>query len=216
MPRLRVSLRELLVVLVAVALGLAGLLSGGVAAAIVTAAAWLAVPTAAIVIGFAPRRSLRVAAWGFLIPVVCYGLTLFTVQATHVLRGGQLRDEFTSMGGMLPSSRLVGWCHRRVVRTTYTDTATGQPLPRDEVGTYDFPSADARAGGGGALILRSVDWQESPSQAEFMVLGHSLVAAILGYLGGKLALALHRGRGRRPAPPAADGPWPEEPDRPRG
>jgi hypothetical protein len=177
--RLQFSLCELLLIVVFSGLVLASLSIGGLVASI-TVFLTIVFAMRMAIVAFVGRGAPQAFAIGFLIPVISYAAVLQAI-------GDSELDPYE---GRLPTSMLLMPVFQVMAKQTWTNTMTGEPVP-----DYD-PADDLDAVGvagpfGGSAVALS----ESPERAIFMVVGHVLFAAILGYAGAKFAVGVN---GRQP------------------
>jgi hypothetical protein len=165
------SLRELLLLILSAGVAVATLRAGGILAPATIMLMMLATMCSGIV-AFVGRCRLRAAAMGFLVPVAMY---------SAIVWASGLR-ELDPYDGRLPTSRSLAPLFEALATRTWRDAITGEIDP-----DYD-PAIVLRGGFGGGppMVLH-----ESPDRSSFMVLGHVLVAACLGYIGSKFAVGVH-------------------------
>ncbi len=183
---LRLSLRELLVLVAFVALAIVSLkYASDVWLAIVLAVTMLAFFVALIVaaVDRGPRQAFAI---GFALTMAGYWLIVMTGTKT-VANVGSMNIEFDHMQGRLPTTRLLRYMHAAVEHGGYYDYSTGKEVPN-----YD-PAERANTGGGfgGAT---SIGYREVPGREVFMPVGHCWWGLLLGYLGGLFAGFVYRRR----------------------
>ncbi|GIW55618.1 MAG: hypothetical protein KatS3mg082_2022 [Nitrospiraceae bacterium] len=178
---MRISLREIMILVFGFALALAGLTAGGWVASFAIALV-LVLTTAMAIVALVGQGRWVVFAKGFLIAFLFYA-------APHIYVGSSELDPY----GKLPSTRLWGPVYERLVRRQYFDIRTGEPLP------YYDPTENPASAPGVFGISANITARESPDRATFMLLAHAVAAVVFAYCGGKFALWIHdRGlRGHR-------------------
>ncbi len=185
----QLTIREFLLLVVFVAVGVAGLTTGGLFASLVIGVA-IVVTTAIAIVAFVGRNRLRFWAIGFLIPVIVYASTVLAVGSS----------ELDPYGGKLPTTKLLQPLFELVVKREYVNLITGDLVP-----DYD-PATNAGSGGGGFAGSPISMSLETPDRTTFFSLGHVLLAMICGYAGAKFAVWIDRGQSteRRPLEPPAE------------
>jgi hypothetical protein len=174
----QLTLRELLLGIVLLGLGCAGLVAGGVTAAIFLGVA-LIVTIAFAIVGFVGRDEPRAAAIGFLVPVIVYAASIYAVGSSEL-------DPY----GNLPTTKLIRPAHGLIVRQEWINAMTGEPLP-------DYDPTTAQSAGGSVPGMPTfggapVGLKETPDRTTFMSVAHSLLAMLLAYAGSKFAVYVHR------------------------
>jgi hypothetical protein len=170
------SLRELLLVVLFAGLGLGSLRTGGLVASITVFLAIVLTMCLAIV-AFVGRERPQAFAIGCLIPVIVYAAT--------VRAAGQ--SELDPYEAKLPTSRLLLPIFRVMAKQSWANTMTGEVVPDYNPATDPDPVGVGGPFGGSLMAL-----SESPDRPTFMLIGHILIAMMLGYAGAKLAVAVHR------------------------
>jgi hypothetical protein len=178
------SLRELFAIVLFFAMGLAALKTGGVLAGLILIVAGL-LSMAMAIVAFVGIGAPKAYAVGFILPV--------TIYAVCVAIGGQ--NELDPYDAKLPTAHMLRYAHQKLVTKAYIDPVTGKVIP-------DFdPAAQARSstitggmmgmsGFGPGIIGPSL--LETPDRPTFMLLAHTLLALILGWLGAKFAMRVYR------------------------
>jgi hypothetical protein len=166
--RFQLSVRELMLVVFIVGLGLAGLSMGGWIASITMLFLMMSV-TALTIAAFVGHGELRCFAIGFVISWIAYVVP-------HALVGSSELDPY----GKLATTRLWLPVYERLVRREFVDFQTGKVIPN-----YDPANPPKGMGGMGMGGMK-----EAPDRAEFMMLAHALFAAAFAYAGGKFAVWL--------------------------
>ena len=156
------SLRELFVALLYIAVGLSALRLGGIFAAVVITASALVLMATAI-LGIIGTGVSRAGAVGFMTPATSYWVML-------LVAGPQ---EYDPNGAYLPLSRLVGAFHN--LMAAQTNSYAG-------MGLY---------GGGMSMGTLSMYPVVPLDVWTFMVLGHCVIAAILGFFGRQFAKSIY-------------------------
>ena len=169
----RFTLRELMLVVLFAALGIAGLSAGGVLASIAVGIA-IVVTMGSAIVAFVGRDELRAYAIGFLVPVLSYAAIVLSIG----------KSELDPYDGHLPMTRLMRPAFELVVETTYVDAFTGEPVP-DYDPAIDQNPMSGLGMGGGPLV------SESPDRRTFTSLAHVLFAMLFGYCGAKFAVWVH-------------------------
>jgi len=205
---IRVSLRELLALFAALAIGCASLrYVNAWWQGVVISLAFAAV-IAAIVFALVDRGRRRAFAIGFLGGCLGYGAlvlnsrTVFSDQAFN----NEMNDLYF---GRLPTTEALWLFYNSVVQSMWTSLTT-----HEMVAEQDLPSnAEKISGFGGGGFRgtpnsqtsapiganRFVRYGESPPLRPFMLLGHMLWALLLGYVGGKFAQFVYARRMREPS-----------------
>jgi hypothetical protein len=174
----QISIRELMILILFAAVGLGGLLTGGLlASAVIGVSAFLT--TSIAIVAFVGHREIRVKAIGFLIPVIAYELTVLSLGAS----------EFAPYTGRLPTTKFLQPVHRLMVRTAWIDMTTGKVVPDYNPATDPSRNAGGAGGLGGMGGMMTV--LETPDRAAFMSLAHVLLGKMFGYIGAKFAVYVH-------------------------
>lgn len=175
------TIRELMSVVLFAAVGIAGLTTGGVVASAIVGLAIVATTCFAIV-AFVGREQLRSFAIGFVIPVIAYAATVLSIGIT----------ELDPYAGKLPTTQLLRPAFQLIVRKSWVNMFTGQPVPN-----YN-PATAPSSGGGGFGGTPPIGLVETPDRTTFMSLAHAILAMIFGYAGAKFALWIHRRQSPEP------------------
>ncbi len=170
----QVTLRELMLGVLFIGLGCAGLLTGGVMASIFLGGAFI------VTIGFAivalvGRDELRATAIGFLVPVIAYAASIIAVGSPEL-------DPY----GNLPTTKLIRPAFELIVRQEWINPTTGQPMP-----AYD-PTTAPMGPSGPTFNGLPVHIRETPDRTAFMSVAHALLAMLFGYAGSKFAVFVYR------------------------
>lgn len=168
------TIRELMLIVLSVAIATASLISGGIFASAVIGISSMASVCLAIV-AFVGHGRARVGSIGFLIPVLAY--------ASAVNVAGD--SEMQLSNGVLPTTQLLWPAYRAIVRVNYTDPFTGETLPEDNARVVQQNSG-AFGGMGGVMV------HETPVRESFASLAHVLFAMLFGYIGSKFAIWINR------------------------
>jgi hypothetical protein len=174
--------RELMLGILIIGLGCAGLLAGGVMAAVFLGGAMIVAMGFAIV-ALVGRDELRAAAIGFLVPVVGYAASIYAVGSSEM-------DPY----GNLPTTKLIQPAFHAIVRVEWINVMTGEPMP-----DYDPTKASSDPGSIGGLPTfagATVGAKETPERTTFMSVAHTFLAMVFGYVGMKFAGYVYRRQGR--------------------
>lgn len=167
--RLRFPLFEILGLIFALGFGLAALRTGGALASLVLLAG-MALCFAAAIAALLGRDRVRTFSIGFLIAAGGYGATFYFVG----------ENELHPYSGRLPTSQLFRPLRKAMTTVTYELRSTGQVVSEERV-RKAFP-ADRN----------NIETVETPGPEEFLSVAHLLVGLLLGYAGGKFALAVRK------------------------
>ncbi len=165
------SLRELLVLTVFAALGLAALKFTGVAGGVLQAVSAL-VLMGLLIVACVDRGRRQAFAIGFVVPVVVYTIMLSL--------GGSKEQNFR--WSRMFTTKLTGVAFESMVIRTFLNSDTGEILPEENFRNYTP---------GGFGIGSSVNVHESIDRGEFLLSGHILWGMLFGYLGGKFAVFVY-------------------------
>jgi len=168
------TIRELMLIVLSVAVAIAGLRSGGILASLVIGVSAITTVCIAIV-AFVGHRRARVSSIGFLIPVLAYAMVVNVAGDSEI----QLSK------GVLPTTQLLWPAYKAIVRVNYSDQFTGQFLPDDDIRIVQRNSQTI-GGMGGVMV------HEMPVRESFASLAHLLFAMLFGYVGSKFALWVNR------------------------
>ncbi|HEV7280111.1 MAG TPA: hypothetical protein VGN57_07865 [Pirellulaceae bacterium] len=170
----RISIVELLLLILVPGLGIAAIRAGGVAVtiALLVGMMWFIVMAVAASFG---RDGLRRFAGGFVVAGAIYGGLVFYFGPTEL-----------DLDGRLPTTQALKPLNESMTTTMYTNMVTHKSITEAEV------KAIRRSPTGGPAVEVTL-W---PDRAEFMAVSHLLIGLLIGYLGGKLAVAI--GRSSRP------------------
>lgn len=191
----RFSLRELLGLCLLSGLGLSALTIGGLFGSLMMLVAIVFVMSMAIM-AFVGKQTLQAFAIGFLMPVVVYGISIWSLGWNEMNLGL----------GKLPTSKLLSTLFQAVVKT--------EPVPVNANGGWVPPPATAyyapaQPNGTPAPVVATTPPTvsngpipgmlagiESIDRQEFMTLGHMLFAMLFGYVGAKFSVVVHRSQER--------------------
>jgi hypothetical protein len=188
MRMFRISLRQMLVFVAAIALAIASLKYANDVWLAVVATVLMPALFISLIVAVVDRGPRQAFAIGFAIIIVAYGTTLLTGTSGF---GGDLNSknvEFDQWAGRLPTTRLLRYVHAAVQTSGYFDNVTGKELPN-----YDPANPPNRFRGVGGFAP-GVSYRESPPRGKFMPIGHMWWALLLGYLGGVFAMFVYRRR----------------------
>jgi hypothetical protein len=216
----RVSLREMFVLVAAVAVAIVSMIY---AASLWKAIIGLAVVLSALIaliVGLVDSGPRRAFAIGFAIATL--GYLLVVINAPTFTRGpdsqlgsvgiGNQNAELDAYSGRLPTSMLLGYLYAGIRRTYYFDAKTGQRIPEAESESltviYDDafgPEGENTFGGGGMFGgapiqaspgKRAAFSQTRPLGENFMATGHFWWALLFGYAGGQFGRFVYSRRNR--------------------
>jgi hypothetical protein len=165
---IQVSLRELLLIVALVSVGLASLKVGGLLATCFVIASLLLFMAAAIT-AIVDRGLRQKFAIGMVVAAVVYALVVFGAAASRPPVA-------------LPMSQWLSTWYEAIAERTWVDSFSGKELP----------GFDPARHGLNGVHLES----EHPDPATFRLVGHILWAFALGYAGGKFAQHTYAHRGR--------------------
>ena len=174
----QLTLRELMLGVLLIGLGCAGLLAGGMMATIFLGA-MLIVTIGFAIVAFVGRDEPRAAAIGFLVPVIGYAASIVAV-------GSSAMDPY----GNLPTTQLIQPAFHAIVRVEWINVMTGEPLP-----DYDPKTAKVESGSFGGMPTfggAPVGAKETPDRTTFMSVAHTFLAMLFGYVGMKFAAYVYR------------------------
>ena len=185
---LRVSIREMLLLVAAIALVIVSLWYASPLWQSVVGLIALAVTIMAVISGIFDRGPRQVFAIGMV--VVMLGYLLLVLSGTKYPTGmpqapGPAQNGEFDSRGRLPTSQLLDWLRNKVDRSGYVDATTGKMLPADdpEIATISpGPSGQLQTSSG-----RQVYPADLPPTENFMFTGHFWWALLLGYVGGRYA-----------------------------
>lgn len=194
----RVSLRELLLLVAAVAVAIVSLkYASETWVAIVAGLAMLAF-FVAIIVAAVDRGRRQAFALGFALVVIAYGLIVLNMPVTYRVNNQPAGTmELDQWEGRLPTTRLLRYVHVAVDDSEYVDDATGKVLSN-----YDATTDGPLRLGGGGFGTPSVSFRERPPREHFMPIGHLWWAMLFGYVGGRFARFLYLRRTKRNGPAA--------------
>lgn len=170
---MRFSIRELVAVVAAVGLGLGAIKLGGMTLSVFSALVAIGA-LAAIIVGLVGTGAWRAFGIGFAIGTAGY-LVL------HLLSPLSASDDQFLSG---EATRLA---RRYFQRTFYINRETGEQAEPDD------PRVQAATAGAPSVLVLS-RWRRvtQPSTSDLTAAVHTMLALILGYLGGKFASAVFR------------------------
>lgn len=179
---LRLSLRELLVLIALAATAIVSLQFASAGWETVVATIVIVAFALAAIVALVDRHARQAFAIGFAVSMVIYGVVL--AGASFNSQGASL--EFNPDTGKLPTTRLLRPVFAAIVKTRWIDFRTGQEVPG-----YDpqNPGPD----------MQFVSLDERPERSAFMRIGHGWWALVLGYLGGWFGRFVYLRRIREPA-----------------
>lgn len=168
------SLRELMLAIAVLALGIAGLFLESWAASAVLVFALLLSTVLAIhaCVGCGRTRTFSI---GFVVSATCYVTACLFYSACL----GKDLDQ------SLIASSLIYPAYEKAVRREYTNSNTGQPLsPTDPNRNEQLPAGGYDMGVNGGSIFVT----ESPNRITFVQTFHVLIVMAFGYVFGKIAI----------------------------
>jgi hypothetical protein len=168
----RLSIFEMLSLILVPGLGIAAMRAGGVGVipALLAGMLWFMAMTVAALFG---KGDLRTFAGGFVVVGAIYGGLILYSGPT----------EFSSHG-RLPTTQALTPLYGSISTTRYINLDTNEALTKAEVHALRVAP---KAG------LANRRW---PDEADFMAVSHLLIGLLLGYLGGKLGVALGHPQGQ--------------------
>ena len=205
---IRVSLREMFVLVAAVALAIVSLIFASPQWQAIIGFVALLSAMIALVESFVDLGSRRAFAIGFAVAMIVYA---FVVMKAHDLMpvdqfGGNRNVEFDAYQyeGGLPTSISLRYIYAGISRTKHFDAKTGQRIPESESGNLFVVGQSTFGGGGfGSAVpvnvppgQRAAYVEVNPPAANFMVLGHFWWALLFGYIGGHFARFVYLRRDR--------------------
>ncbi len=173
---MKLSIRSILIAIALVAIAIAAILSGGLAATLFHCVVGTLVIVAAIT-AFVGVRRPRALAIGFAIPSFLYCLLLLAA-------GG---NELDPHNGSLPTTQLAGRGYEAIYRPIYTEMNTGRIVP-------NYQPNFTNAGGGGMPTVAMTG--EFPSRSEYMTTVHGCFLLIAGIFGALYAQVLYESQSR--------------------
>ena len=173
---MKLSIRSLLIAIALVAIAIAAILSGGLAATVFHFVVGTFVIVATITAFVAVRRP-RALAMGFAIPSSLYCLLLFAA-------GG---NEFDPHNGSLPTTQLARRGYEAIYRPIYTDMMTGKIV-------LNYRPNVTNAGGGGMPTVAMTG--EFPNRSVYMTTVHGCFLLIAGIFGALYAGVLYESQHR--------------------
>ncbi len=192
MPKFRMSLREILVLVAMVALAISSLKYAEDTWLALVAGVTMIAFFVVLIVAVVDRGPRQAFAIGFALTMFAYGLILMTGQRT-IGSGGSVSSkniEFHQWEGRLPTTHVLRYIHLGVNSSGYFDNTTGKELP-----DYDPAKDPNREGGFGGRRVQTpgggwfpaISYREIPPREKFMPIGHCWWAMILGYAGGHFA-----------------------------
>jgi hypothetical protein len=181
------TIRELMFLLLFFAMGLGGLLSGGVLAAVVVGTA-MVITTGSAIVAVIARDELRAQAIGFFIPVLAYGALIWYAGSEEIDNPYE---------GKLLTTQIARSVHSAIAKTEWVDMTTGSVVPNYDPATDPNRPSGGGMGGfaggsGGNGFGGMIGANQTPSISEFMSLAHVLLATMFGYIGVYFAVFIYR------------------------
>ena len=176
-PLFRISLKELLGLMLFVGIMISSMRYGTVLASTAISLALLITMSLAIV-AFVAVNEPRAFAVGFLVPVATYAAAILVVGKTEYGRGTPL----------LATTKLLESTYPFVAQQSWVDALTGQVISNIDPEVISTERGIPLAKHKGTFVHRI----PTPSRSIFLGIGHVLTAMILGYIGGKFGVTVHR------------------------
>jgi len=173
----RFTFRGLLVFTAFIALTLASMRFGGWLANVTLSciALWL---SGLLIIALVDRARRRAYAIGFLVPVIVYG----------GIHGSTNRDQLSTHDTFtLPTTRAFQRYYRSVAVTKWIDREGNETADFDPSSPWEPKPSE----GDWKSEAVSMTIRDKPDGPTFMLLGHSLLAITLGFLGSRFALYVY-------------------------
>ena len=175
----QLTLRELFLLVMFAAAGIASLkLAGMVAASFllltILLCMWMAITS------IVDRGIRQTFAVGFVLCVAMYAAIVVSSS----------RNEFDPYGGQLPTSKLLLPPFNVIVARTWIDVTTGKEIPNYDPSQNAMGPGGGMFGGGGPMA----SLKEVPDRPTFMSIGHVLWALLFGYVGAKFATFIYKRR----------------------
>ncbi len=207
----RLSLREMFLLVAAVALAIVSLIYASPLWLLIIGIAVVLSAMIALITGMVDRGPRRAFPIGFSVAVL--GYLLVVIHAPAFTRGpfsppasNNINSELDVYDGSLPTSMLLGYLYAGIKRTKYFDPKTGEQIPASEreniveIGKDNF--GDEGTGGGmfGSVPVtvpagkRPAYYQMRPHSESFMAIGQFWWAALFGYIGGHFAQFVYKRR----------------------
>jgi|GEM_PF-6443238 len=180
---LQISVRDMLLGVLIVGVGFAGLLSGGWVGSLAMLAGMLLFTALTIVafVGHGPWRSFGTG----------YAIVFCIYLLPHLYFGRM----GINTSWEPPTVGLWGSVYENIVKLEYFDAVTGRPLP-----SYTPPQAENIGGSMLSVPVGNVMTMPTPDRETFMLTAHLLAATLLACVGGKFAVAVSRGVSKRNGP----------------
>ncbi len=184
MGPIQISIRTLILAVALIALAIAAIIQGGIAASVYVGVFCLGSTLAAITALVGVGR-LRAMAIGSIVPIAIYFAALASIGAS----------EFSGRAS-LPTSRLSNRLYDSISRPIYTDMITGKEVPDYDPATQPMSTGLGGGGMGGGMAgvaLTAI----TPDRDEFMITCHVVWATFLALLGGMYGRFLHESQHTR-------------------
>lgn len=206
---IRVSLRDMFVLVAVVAVAIVSLLfASPVWQAIIGVAVTLSA-IVAVIVSLVDRGPRRAFAIGFAVAMFGYLLVVHNAKNFNVERfplgSSAPNPELSVYNGRLPTSVTLQYLYAGISRTTNFDANTGERIPESESGNLHVIGEGFGGMGGGAFGLgpnpappglRAAYVEIYPPRENFMVQGHFWWALLFGYIGGHFARYVYLRRDR--------------------
>jgi len=167
----QISIRSLIAAITLIAIAIAAIVQGGVAASIYVAVSCIGVTLVAITALVAAGLP-RAMAVGRVVPIALYFGALASIGAS----------EFSGLA-KLPTSRISNRLYDSISRPIYTDMMTGKTVPNYDPSkkpTVSGMGGGMGGGGFGGVVLTAI----TPDRDEFLLTCHVGWATLLGLAGG--------------------------------
>lgn len=208
---IRVSLREMFVLVAVVALAIVSLIFASPAWQAIVGLVVMLSAMIALIVSLVDRGPRRAFAIGFAVAMLGYLLVVLNAQSFNVERfvlgsPGSIA-ELDIYQGRLPTSVVLQSIYAGISRTRHFDQKTGEPIPDSEKGNLyvvgeGFGGLGGGGFGGGAVVVpagqRAAYVEISPPRENFIVQGHFWWALLFGYIGGHFARFVYFRRNRKP------------------
>jgi hypothetical protein len=180
----RISLRQLLILVAAVALAMVSLKYASPAWQVVLGLSVMLVLFAAVIVAIVDRGPRQAFALGMAVIILGYGLLVANgrQQSNQTTTNVELR----ASSGHLPTTALLRYLFSSISQVEFKDS-TGKVISENEAQTTVSAWQAAMQSGRGAPQMPPLFSEQHPAEEIFTPIGHFWWALLFGYLGGQFA-----------------------------
>jgi hypothetical protein len=190
---LRLSLREMLALVAAVALVIVSMLNASPLWQSIVGVIAMLVVFAMLIAAIFDRGSRQVFAIAFAVVTLGYAVMVMNGAKRQAPSGMMHNAElYGEPDAVLPTSVFLRWLDQRLEQTNYVYTDTDEKVPASEESNINQPGI-----GMPSIAGRTVTWQQLPPLDNFAPTGHYWWALLFGYVAARYAQFVYTRRIRQ-------------------